>query len=98
MAGVIPQNVEWLDSQKDLPLLSVDGYLFSNSGKRKTAAVQYWKCKTSGCSVTAKTMWRNLITLTGVTNPPRHGHVDNSARIETVTFTVSNIGLMNILL
>jgi hypothetical protein len=34
MAAGIPHNtvVEWLESQKGQPLLSIDGYLFTNSG------------------------------------------------------------------
>ena len=57
MAGGIQPNtvIEWLDSQKGQPLPSIDGHLFTNSVKGRTAGVRYWKCaafKTHNCLVT----------------------------------------------
>ena len=93
MAAAIPPNtnVEWLESQKGRPLLSVDGYLFTNSGNGKSAGVRYWKCmgfKTSNCGVSAKTLGQNLVQLSGVLNPPDHGHMNDSALLKTITFKV----------
>lgn len=90
-------NVKWLESQKGNPLLSIDGFVFTNVGKGKTAGVTYWRCagfKTSNCGVTAKTVGRNVVTLSGVPNPPDHGHINDSCQIATVNFKVITVRVL----
>lgn len=93
MAGGIQPNtvIEWLDSQKGQPLLSIDGYLFTNSGKGRTAGVRYWKCaafKTHNCLVSAKSDGANVTNLSGIQNAPDHGHVNDAAQTKNLEVRV----------
>lgn len=92
-AGILPNTaVEWLQSQKRQPLLSIDGYLFTNSGNGKIAGVRYWKCsafKSHNCQVSAKTVGPNVVQLNGVLNPPDHGHINDAAKTTGFEFRVS---------
>jgi hypothetical protein len=93
MAGGIQPNtfIEWLESQKGQPLLSIDGYFFTNSGKGRTAGVRYWKCsafKTHNCLVSAKTDDVDVTNLSGVQNAPDHGHVNDAAQTKSLEVRV----------
>jgi len=93
MAGGNPPNrvVEWWESQKGQPLLSIDGYFFTNSGNGKTPGVRYWKCsafKTHDCPVSSKTIGANVMTLNGVLNPPDHGHINADAQARSLDVRV----------
>ena len=94
MAGGIQPNtvIEWLDSQKGQPLLSIDGYLFTNSGKGRTAGVRYWKCaalKTHDCLVSAKSDGANVTNLSGIQNAPDYRHVKRVTSLIVGRFTVA---------
>ena len=71
--------------------MTIDGYLFTNSGNGKNPAVRYWKCvgfKTNNCSVTAKTVGQTVIQLSGVVNAPDHGLANDPGRMQSINFKV----------
>lgn len=72
--------LQWIVSQKGKEKLIIDDYTFICNGKGKTMSapnVRYWSCQANGCAVKAKTSGNQLVDLTGVTNPPDHGHVND---------------------
>ena len=72
--------LQWIVSQKGKEKFIIDDYTFICNGKGKTMSapnVRYWSCQATGCAVKAKTSGNQLVDLTGVTNPPDHGHVND---------------------
>jgi hypothetical protein len=86
MAG---NNVQWVSSQKGKTQLVVDNYVFMSNGKGKAVGVRYWKCSTSGCAVSARTQGDRLTEINGCLTPGDHGHVNDSAKISSMTMKVS---------
>ena len=70
-------NIQWTKSSKGHDQLVVDDYIFNNNGKGKTPGVMYWICSSPGCMVRSKTDGNQVITVTGLANPPDHGHMNN---------------------
>lgn len=81
-------NVKWIKSTKGNDQLVVDDYIYHCNGKGKAGAVKYWICSTPGCRVNAKTQGNNLLSLTGIVNPPDHGHANNSELISDLKLKV----------
>jgi hypothetical protein len=89
--NVLAPVIEWLGSQKGKEKLIIDGYSFTNKGKGKAANapnVRYWACETNGCAVKAKTDGNLLLTLTGLNNPPDHGHPNNIQQVADLKLKV----------
>lgn len=82
-------NVQWVKSQKGKDKLIVDDYMFESNGKGKAAGVTYWTCSYAGCKVNAKTEFNQLVKVNGITNPPDHGHIKDTAQINGLQLTVS---------
>lgn len=84
-------DVKWLRSQKGKDILTVDDYLFDICGNGKADGVRYWKCsnfKMSNCAVKAKTVGAVLTSITGIDNPPDHGHANDAERIRSQNFKI----------
>jgi hypothetical protein len=81
-------NVQWVKSSKGNDQLVIDDYIFSKNGKGKAYGVLYWICSTPGCKVNAKTLGNELVSVTGIVNPPDHGHINNSGIISALNLKV----------
>jgi hypothetical protein len=82
-------NVQWVSSHKGKTQLVVDNYVFMSNGKGKAVGVRYWKCSTSGCAVSARTQGDRLTEINGCLTPGDHGHVNDNAKISSMTMKVS---------
>ena len=82
-------NIRWTASSKGNDQLIVDEYILHTNGKGKTPGVAYWICSSPGCSVKAKTHGNHLVSVTGVVNPPDHGHINNNSTLDDSNLTVS---------
>lgn len=82
-------NVQWTKSSKGHDQLVVDNYIFFKNGKGKTPGVMYWICSSPGCRVSTKTHVNQLVSVSGVVNPPDHGHIDNCDTLSALNLKVS---------
>jgi len=84
-------NVKWIKSTKGKDQLVVDDFIFSCNGKGKEVGVRYWICSSPNCKVNAKTDGNQLVRLTGIVNPPDHGHINNSETLTALNLKVCTL-------
>ena len=89
-------NVQWTKSSKGHDQLVVDDYIFFKNGKGKTPGVIYWICSSPGCRVNAKTHVNQLVSVTGVVNPPDHGHVNNHYILSALNLKASYFTVISV--
>lgn len=92
-------NVQRIVSQKGKEKLVIDEYTFICNGKGKSISapnVRYWSCQANGCAVKAKTSGNQLVDMTGVTNPPDHGHVNDVQLVSDLHLKVRLLEFFNL--
>lgn len=87
--AAINNNVQWLQSSKDRPMLCIDDYLFTDKGKGKQPNVRYWACNKK-CGATAKTVGQVVVQLNGIVNAPDHGHPNDTQLVKDTVLKVSH--------
>jgi hypothetical protein len=60
-----------------------------SNGKGKAVGVRYWKCFTSGRTVSTRTQDDRLTEINGCLTPGDHGHVNDNAKISNMIMKVS---------
>lgn len=78
MAAAQQPVVDWITSKRGQPVLVVDNYIFSNSGKGKgNSDVRYWSCLKGDCDVKATSSGCHLIYI----SRPDHGHENDYSEV-----------------